>query len=132
MTRLKRYLTSKSLVSVYYSLIYPYLYYGCPLWGNNYESPLSKVVKLQNKAVRIINDVPLMEPITPLRLLKLPDIVKLNRCLLLYDYLNNDKIPSFSLTSCSEQHTYYTRSALSDQLVIEPFRTNLRRFCPND
>ena len=132
MTRLKRYLTSKSLVSVYYSLIYPYLYYGCPLWGNNYESPLSKVVKLQNKAVRIINDVPLMEPITPLRLLKLPDIVKLNRCLLLYDYLNNDKIPSFSLTSCSEQHTYYTRSALSDQLVIEPFRTNLRRFYPND
>ena len=51
--------------------------------------------------------------------------------MLLYDYLNNDKIPSFSLTSCSEQHTYYTRSALSDQLVIEPFRTNLRRFCPS-
>ena len=99
MTRLKRYLTSKSLVSVYYPLIYAYLYYGCPLWGSNYESPLSKVVKLQNKAVRIINDVPLMEPITPhyvtLRLLKLPDIVKLNTCLLLYDYLNNDKILVF-------------------------------------
>ena len=43
MTRLKRYLTFKSLVSVYYSLIYPYLYYGCPLWGNNYEAPLSKL-----------------------------------------------------------------------------------------
>ena len=99
MTRLKRYLTSKSLVSVYYPLIYAYLYYGCPLWGSNYESPLSKVVKLQNKAVRIINDVPLIEPITPhyvtLRLLKLPDIVKLNTCLLLYDYLNNDKILVF-------------------------------------
>ena len=76
-----------------------------------------------------------MEPITPhyvtLHLLKLPDIVKLNTCLLFCEYLNNDKIPSFSLTSCSEQHTYYTRSALSDQLVIEPFRTNLRRFCPS-
>ena len=33
-------------------------YYGCLLWGNNYDAPLSKVVKLQNKAVRIINDVP--------------------------------------------------------------------------
>ena len=135
MTRLKRYLTSKSLVSVYYSLIYPYLYYGCPLWENNFESPLSKVVKLQNQTVRIINDVQLMEPITPhyvtLRLLKFPDIVKLNTSLLFYDYLNNDKISSFSLTSCSEQHTYYTRSTLSDQLVIEPFRTNLRRFCPS-
>ena len=45
--------------------------------------------------------------------------------------INNDKIPSFSLTSCSEQRTYYMRSALSDQLEIEPFRTNLRRFCPS-
>ena len=52
-------------VSVYYSLIYPYLYYGCLSWGNNYDAPRSKVAKLQNKAVRIINDVPLMESITP-------------------------------------------------------------------
>ena len=62
-TKLKCYLMSNSLVSVYYSLIYPYLYYGCLLWGNNYDAPLSKVVKLQkkNKAVRIINDVPRYE-----------------------------------------------------------------------
>ena len=63
MTKLKRYLTS--LISVYYSLIYLFLNYVCILWGNNYDAPLSKVVKLQNKAIRIINDVPLMEPITP-------------------------------------------------------------------
>ena len=90
-TRLKRYLTSKSRVSVYYSLIYPYLYYGCLLWGNNYDAPLSKIVRLQNKAVRIINDVPFMDPITPyyvaLRLLKFPDIVKLSTCLLFYENL---------------------------------------------
>ena len=104
MTGLKRYLTSKSLM-------YPYLYYGCPLWGNNYEAPLSKGVKLQIIAVCIINDVPLMEPI-------------LKTCLLFYEYLNNHTISSFSLTFCSEQHTYYTQSALSDQLVVESFRTN--------
>ena len=53
-------------------------------------APLSKVVKLQSKVVRIINDVPLMERITPhyviWRLLKLPDIAKLNTCLLFYEY----------------------------------------------
>ena len=58
LNRLTRYLTSKSLVSVYSSLIYHYLYYGCLLCGNSYDAPLSKVVKLQNKSVRIINDVP--------------------------------------------------------------------------
>ena len=126
-----------SLVSVYYSLIYPYLYYiyGCLFWGSNYDAPLSKVVKLQNKAVRIINDVPLMESITPhyvaLRSLKLPDIVKLCSCLLFYGYLNGDKVPSFPLTLTSEQHTSYTRSALADHLVIESFRTNLRKFSPS-
>ena len=129
-TRLKRYLRSNSLVSVYYSLIYPYLHYGCLLWGNNYDTPLTKVVKLQNKAARIINDVPFMKPITPhyvaLRLLKLPDIVELSTCLFFYEYFNGDK--SFSLTLRSEQHTYHTRSALSDHLVIESFRTNVRKF----
>ena len=38
----------------------------------------SQIVKLQNKAVRVINDVPLMESITPhytsLGLLKFPEI----------------------------------------------------------
>ena len=42
---------------------YPYLTYACTLWGNNYNAPLSHV-KLQNKAVGIITDVPLMESIT--------------------------------------------------------------------
>ena len=133
-SRLTPYLTSKSLVSVYYSLIYPYLYYGCLLWGNNYGAPLLKVVKLQNKTVRIINDVPFMKPIIPhyvaLRLLKLPDIVKLSMCLLFYEYFNDDRVPRFSLTLRSEQHTYHTRTALSDHLVIESFRTNLRKFSP--
>ena len=51
-------------------------------------------------------------------------------CLLFYDYLNGDKVPSFPLNLPSEQHPYYTCSASSDHLVIESFRTNLRKFSP--
>ena len=78
-----------------------------------------------------------MESIAPhylaFRLLKPPDIVKLCTCLLFFDYLNGDKVPSIPLTLTSEQHTYYTRirSALSDHLVIESFRTNLSKFSPS-
>ena len=83
----------------------------------------------------LINDVPFKDPITPhyvaLRLLKLPDIVKLSKCLLFYEYFIDDKVPSFSLTLCSEQHTNHSHSALSDHLVIESFRTNLRKFSPS-
>jgi len=64
--------------------LYPYLTYGCVLWGNNYEAPLSQLVRLQNKAIRIINNVSPRDHITPhyvnLGLIKLPDIVKLYTC----------------------------------------------------
>ena len=53
-----------------------------------------------------------------LGLLKFPDIVKLNTCLLFYGYFNNDKLPtlSLSLVSISDLHNYNTRSASSNQL----------------
>ena len=73
-----------------------------------------------------------MDPITPhyaaLHLLKFPDIVKLSTCLSFYNYFNDDKVLSFSLTLRSEQLTYHTRSTLSDHLVIDSFHTNLRKF----
>ena len=59
MVKLKHYVSKATpLISLYYSLIYPYITYACTLWGNNYNSPLSQIVKLQSKAVRITNDVP--------------------------------------------------------------------------
>ena len=78
---------------IYYAIVYPYLTYGCVLWGNNYEAPLSQLVRLQNKVVRIINNVPLCDHITPhyvnLGLIKLPDMIKLYTCQLFYDHLIN-------------------------------------------
>ena len=95
----------------------------------------SQIVKLQNKAVRVINDVPLMESITPhytsLGLLKFPDIVKLNTCMLFYDYFHHEKFPNIPVSLVSELHNYSTRSASSNQVAIPLFRTNLRRFCPS-
>ena len=58
MTKIKSYLGNQCLTSIYYSLVYPYLIYGCLLWGNNYDNPLSQLIRLQNKAVRKMNDVP--------------------------------------------------------------------------
>ena len=88
-------MTSQSLISIYYALLYSYLTYGCVLWGNSYEAPLSQLVRLQNKVVRIIDiiNVPLRDHITlhhvNLGLIKFPDIVKLYTCQLIYDHLIN-------------------------------------------
>ena len=126
-------MTSQSLISIYYALVYPYLTYGCVLWGNNYEAPLSQLVRLQNKVVRIINNVPLRDHITPhyvnLGLIKFPDIVKLYTCQLIYDHLNN-KSSNHNLSLVSEQHNYATRSASLQHLNPDSFRINIRKFCP--
>ena len=94
MIKVKCYL---GLTSIYYSLIYPYLIYGCILWAaNNYENPLLKLIRFQNKAIKIINDVPLQDHITPhdvnLALLKFHDIVKMYSCLFFYDHLCDNKL----------------------------------------
>lgn len=126
----------KQLLLVRITLLYILIFtYACTLWGNNYNAPLSQIVKLQNKAVRVINDVPLMEPITPhylsLHLLKFPDIVKLNTCMLFYDYFHHEKFPNIPVSLVSELHNYNTRSASSNQIFIPSFRTNLSgRFRP--
>ena len=98
----------------------PYLKYRCLLWENNYDSPLSQLIRLQNRAVRIIEDVTLQDSLTPhyvnLDLLKFHDIVKLYTCLLVYERVSESKPCNFSITLVSEQHNYSTRSA-SRQLI---------------
>ena len=63
--KVKSFLNFHSLISLYYALVYPCLTHGSILWANNYEVPLSSIVRLQNKVIRIINDVPLCDHITP-------------------------------------------------------------------
>ena len=58
-----------------------------------HTNTLSQLIQLQNKAVRIMNDVPLRDYITPryvhLGLLKFLDVVKIYNCLFLYDYVSD-------------------------------------------
>ena len=100
--------------------------YTFALWGNNYNAPLSQIVKSQNKTVSVINDVPLMESITAhytfLSLRKFPDIVKLNTCLLFqYDYIHHVKFPNIPVSLVPELHNYSTRSTSSNQVAIPHF-----------
>ena len=94
----------------------------------NYENPLCDVVRLQNKVVRIINDVPIHDHITPhyinLQLLKFPDIVKQHTCLFLYDHFNDKKSSKFSFSFISEQHNYATPSAGLYRTVTDSFIPN--------
>ena len=106
----------------------------CEVICNDYEAPLAQLVKLQKKAVRLINNVPLRDHITPhyvsLGLIKLPDIVKFYTCQLFYDYIVDGKPSNSTLTLVPEKYNYATRIASPQHLNPTPFRINIRKFFP--
>ena len=49
------YLSKSTLLTLYYSLVYPYMQYCILVWGSMYPSNLRRIVLLQKRVVRIIN-----------------------------------------------------------------------------
>ena len=74
-------LNKNSLCTLYYSLVYPYLYYCACVWGLTYHSNLKRLVTLQKRAVRTISRSAFdahSDPIfKSLKLLKFENIVSL-------------------------------------------------------
>jgi len=44
---------------LYFAFVFPHLLYGIEIYGNTYQSHLSKLVKLKNKILRILQNAPL-------------------------------------------------------------------------
>ena len=76
--RLRDYLPLKTLISLYYSFIYPYLIYCNLIWGSTFQTHLKPLEILQKKAIRNINRAPYVSHTNQLfirnKLLKLKDI----------------------------------------------------------
>ena len=49
-------LNKRALLTLYYSLVYPYLQYCVSVWGSTYHTNLHRLILLQKKAVRIISN----------------------------------------------------------------------------
>ena len=48
-------LDQRSLLTLYNSIIFPYLYYCVEVWGNTCSTRLRKLEKLQKQAIQVIN-----------------------------------------------------------------------------
>ena len=74
-------LNKQSLLTLYYSMIYPYLQYCNLVWAYTYPSNLSRLVILQKKIIRIICKTDYKAHTNPyfidLSLLKFHDIQKI-------------------------------------------------------
>ena len=134
--KLRPFVTTKILTSVYYAIIYPFLLYGITVWGVASKTLLTSIHILQKKFVRMatFNDA---YPIVPgplyhtpplflkLKLLTIFDIFNLQLGKLVYDSINNigptQNIIQFSLVS--EIHNHCTRYADQDHFYNRQVRT---------
>ena len=55
LTNAKKYLNTATLITLYYSFVYPYFNYCNCIWGNTFPTYLEPLVKLQKRAIRIIS-----------------------------------------------------------------------------
>ena len=119
--RSRFYLSNKTKISLYYTLIYPYLIYCNTVWSSTYKTNLNRIFLIQKRIVRILTNSEFRAHTAPLfRELKLLDIYIFNlnsfhiaKFMFSYQYHNHLLPPSFqNLFVASHQiHNYNTRNA---------------------
>lgn len=111
----RKYLNKTTLMTLYYSFVYPCLSYCAEVWGNTYNSYLDPLFRLQKKSIRIITNSPKFCRTTELfkqcDVLSLRNIYLLSIQMFMYKYyqgiLPNIFRAFFALNSTV--HSYNTR-----------------------
>ena len=125
-------LNKNSLCTLYYSLVYPYLYYCACVWGLTYHSNLKRLDTLQKRAVRTISrsafDAHTETIFKSLKLLKFENIVSLQVAKIMYLYKNGQLLESFNnmFFAGEEIHNYNTRNKIVFRLPS--CWTNVQKF----
>ena len=126
------YLSSQTLMTLYYSLVYPFLTYCNVAWSSTYCSNLNCIYLLQKRLVRLITKAHYLANTAPLfSQLKVLDIFSINSfsvATFMYSYHHNLLPNSFHdlLLSSNQVHQYETQ--LASQYRPHFCRTNIKQF----
>ena len=125
----KYFISEISLFQLYYSLVYPYLYYGNIIWGSAYKSNLRRLKVLQKRVIRIISISSFDAHTAPLfhkyHLLTLDNIHLLQVALFMFS-VHYNSIPSTFQSMFNKNsaiHQYNTRQ--TNDYKVHYSRTNI-------
>ena len=131
--KLRHFIPSSVLTSIYKSLILPYFTYGLIAWGNASKNYLNKIVVLQKRVLRLIYFVDKKEHAIPLfvnaKILPITFLYYEAVCKLMFD-VHKDSAPSNItklFTRTSNIHTYNTRSSTSQFFSVKYSRLKLQK-----
>ena len=113
MNKLRNYVPTYILRTLYNSLIFPHLNYGILVWGNS----ANRLIKLQKRAIRVVANAKYNAHTQPLFrklcLLSINDILKMQDLKFLYK-LENENLPAYFISDMfirqSHFHNYSTRN----------------------
>ena len=129
MYKLRNIFPTRVLLTLYYTLIYPYLSYCTIIWGCANMTVMHKLVVLQKRAIRLITRSPQHAASDPLfmrlRLLKVYDIFKFQLSIFMFKFIHLHLPVSFGMYfTFDTAPAYHTRS---DKCFLLPaFRTIIR------
>ena len=115
MSKASKYLQRKSLLTLYYSYIYPYMIYCIEAWGNASNCHLDQLYKIQKKVIRLISftnyDISSATTFKKLEILPLNKLVYNRIGIMMYKYFNNLLPPAINdlYVSNNDVHKYSTR-----------------------
>jgi hypothetical protein len=127
----KNLLSHKALKNLYYALVHSHLIYGIQIWSAAPSNVISKLEKLQKKAIRIICGSNFNSHTEPLfkkcEILPLKLLIHFFKILFMYDYRNNLLPLSFenmwttNAIRRQEANIYQNRILRDDQQYFVPF-----------
>jgi hypothetical protein len=131
-SRLAYILPTKIRLSLYYTLVHPYLSYCNFIWASNYKSRIQRLIILQKRVIRIIMGSPFNSHthllFKQLNILTLEQITQLQISEFMHRYNFNTLPFEFKnyFKKTSDFHSHFTRNA--NTYRSEFARTNSRKF----
>ena len=110
LSKVRHYFPPSELRSIFHAIFSSHMKYGCQIWGQDSINTRT-IQKLQDSALRIINFQNFRDSANPLyikeQVLKLDDEVKMQNCLLLYDFIHGQLPGCFDSRFFTLNHVYY-------------------------
>ena len=120
--KLKDFFPSNILKTLYGTLINSYIYYGILAWGNSTSFLLERILNIQKRAIRIVNQKPFLAHTNELflsnKVFKISDLFLFNVGIFMYKLSTNDLPGVFSTLFVRNEyfHSYPTRQSHSYHL----------------
>ena len=127
--KIRNYVNFNTLKSIYFAIFDSHINYANLIWGQNLNSAF-RIVTLQKKAIRIINNQPRNSHSSLLfkksNILKFEDKILINNIIFISKSINNLQPPIFKnwFIFCSDIHKYDTVSSSADKLFKPSYRTD--------